>query len=56
MSTIALYAGYTMVVIGIVFAILAVLGFRHARRAATRDTTRVVNTNAKADDLTTTSV
>ncbi len=55
-STIALYAGYTMVVIGIVFAILAVLGFRHARRAATRDTTRVVNTNAKADDLTTTSV
>jgi hypothetical protein len=33
-STIALYSGYMMVIAGILFAILAFLGFRHARRAA----------------------
>lgn len=33
-STIALYSGYVMVIAGILFAILAFLGFRHARRAA----------------------
>ncbi len=33
-STIALYAGYVMVIAGIPFAILAFLGFRHARREA----------------------
>jgi hypothetical protein len=37
-ATIALYAGYLMVVIGIVLGVLAMLGFRHATRAeATRD-------------------
>ncbi len=29
-----MYAGYVMVIAGILFAILAFLGFRHARRAA----------------------
>lgn len=33
-STIALYAGYVMVIAGILFGILAFLGFRHARREA----------------------
>jgi len=33
-SSIALYSGYVMVIAGILFAILAFLGFRHARRAA----------------------
>lgn len=33
-STIALFSGYVMVIAGILFAILAFLGFRHARRAA----------------------
>jgi len=33
-STIALYAGYVMVIAGILFAILGFLGFRHAKRAA----------------------
>jgi hypothetical protein len=32
-ATIALYAGYAMVALGIVLGILAFLGFRHARRA-----------------------
>ena len=32
-STIALYAGYTLVVAGILLAIFAYFGFRHARRA-----------------------
>lgn len=33
-ATIALYAGYVMVATGIVLGVLAMLGFRHARRAA----------------------
>lgn len=33
-STVALYSGYLMVIAGILFAILAFLGFRHARRVA----------------------
>jgi hypothetical protein len=33
-STIALYAGWFMVIAGIVLAVLAILGFRHSRRAA----------------------
>jgi hypothetical protein len=33
-STIALWAGYVMVAAGIVLLILAILGFRHAKRAA----------------------
>jgi hypothetical protein len=34
-ATIALYAGYAMVAMGIALGVLAVLGFRHARRAET---------------------
>jgi hypothetical protein len=33
-ATIAIYAGYIMIVIGLVFGVLAFFGFRHARRAA----------------------
>jgi hypothetical protein len=36
-ATIALYAGYLMVAAGLALAILAVLGFRHARRSAAND-------------------
>ena len=36
-ATIALYAGYFMVFAGLVLALLAILGFRHARRATVRD-------------------
>lgn len=32
-STIALYAGWFMVIAGIVLAVLAILGFRHAKKA-----------------------
>jgi hypothetical protein len=32
-ATIALYAGYTMVILGIILGMLALLGFRHAKRA-----------------------
>ena len=32
-ATIALYAGYAMVALGILLGVLAMLGFRHARRA-----------------------
>jgi hypothetical protein len=32
-ATIAVYAGYVMIVVGIVFGVLALLGFRHARKA-----------------------
>lgn len=32
-ATIALYAGYAMVALGIVLGVLAMLGFRHAKRA-----------------------
>ena len=37
-ATIALFAGYAMLALGIVLGVLAMLGFRHARRA---ETTRV---------------
>ena len=33
-ATIALYVGYAMVAMGIVLGVLAILGFRHARRSA----------------------
>ena len=33
-ATIAIYAGYIMIAIGLVFGVLAIFGFRHARRAA----------------------
>ena len=36
-ATIALYAGYVMVAAGIALAILSMLGFRHAKRAAAID-------------------
>lgn len=36
-ATIALYSGFVMVAAGIVFAILALLGFRHARRAGAKE-------------------
>jgi len=32
-ATIALFAGYAMVALGIVLGVLAILGFRHAKRA-----------------------
>ncbi|HEY7667309.1 MAG TPA: hypothetical protein VIE12_04205 [Actinomycetota bacterium] len=35
-ATIALYAGYVMVAAGIVLGILAIFGFRHAKRAAAK--------------------
>jgi hypothetical protein len=33
-ATIAVYAGYVMIVVGVLFAILAFFGYRHANRAA----------------------
>ncbi len=33
-STIAVYAGYAMVIAGLLLGLLAFLGFRHAKRAA----------------------
>ena len=36
-ASIAIYAGYIMIVIGLVFGVLAFFGFRHARRAAAAD-------------------
>jgi hypothetical protein len=33
-STIAVYVGYAMVIAGLLLAVLALLGFRHAKRAA----------------------
>lgn len=36
-ATLALYAGFAMVAAGIVLAILAALGFRHARRAGAKE-------------------
>jgi hypothetical protein len=42
-ATIAVYAGYVMIVVGVVFAVLAFFGFRHANRAAAeRETTMKV--------------
>jgi hypothetical protein len=36
-ATVALYAGYVMVAAGIILAILAFFGFRHAKRAAAKE-------------------
>jgi hypothetical protein len=33
-ATIAVYAGYILIVVGLAFGVLALFGFRHARRAA----------------------
>ena len=44
-ATIAIYAGYIMVVIGLVFGVLALFGFRHARRAADAESVPVVPTD-----------
>jgi hypothetical protein len=33
-ATIAVYAGYILIAVGLVFGVLGLLGFRHARRAA----------------------
>ena len=44
-ATIALWAGYVMVAAGIILAILAVFGFRHAKKAAER--AEVVQTNGR---------
>ena len=56
-ATIALFAGYAMVALGIVLGLLAMLGFRHAKRA---ETTRIADagTSVIADSkvLATTSV
>ena len=46
-STIAIYAGYAMVIAGLLLGILAFLGFRHARRA-TPDRRDRVGTEAAA--------
>jgi hypothetical protein len=45
-ATIALYAGFAMVAMGIVLAALSLLGFRHARRS---DAVRVVNSPGAAE-------
>ena len=45
-ATIALFVGWAMVVIGIVLGVLAILGFRHARRA--QDVT-VIDTGTTVD-------
>jgi hypothetical protein len=47
-ATIALYAGYAMVAMGIALGALAVLGFRHARRA---DVTRIADALDSADKM-----
>lgn len=36
-ATIAVYAGYILIVVGLVFGVLAFFGFRHARRADAAD-------------------
>jgi hypothetical protein len=46
-ATIALYAGYAMVALGIVLGVLAMLGFRHARRS---DAVRVADATDTTDD------
>jgi hypothetical protein len=43
-ATIALYAGYAMVALGIVLGVLAILGFRHAKRA---EAARVADIDSK---------
>jgi hypothetical protein len=45
-ATIALYAGFSMVALGIALGVLAMLGFRHAKRAGAVETVSVV-TNGK---------
>lgn len=47
-ATIALYAGFAMVALGIVLGILAMLGFRHAKRL---EATRVTDAPATADKV-----
>jgi hypothetical protein len=50
-ATIALFAGYAMVALGIVLGVLAFLGFRHARHTETArvaDETVIVDTNVPA--------
>jgi hypothetical protein len=48
-ATIALYAGYAMIAAGIVLAVLAVLGFRHARRAGDPTTAPRIETKELAE-------
>ena len=38
-STIAVFAGYAMVIAGLLLGVLALLGFRHARRAGSFNAT-----------------
>ena len=38
-STIAVYAGYAMVIAGLILGVFAILGFRHAKRAGTSKAT-----------------
>ena len=45
-ATIALYAGYALLALGIVLGLLAMLGFRHAKR---NETTRVVGSTEGTD-------
>ena len=47
-ATIALYAGYAMVAIGIVLGVLAMLGFRHAKRAEAARVADAAGTHSKA--------
>ena len=42
-ATIAIYAGYIMIVIGLAFGVLAFFGFRHARRAADAEVVTTVS-------------
>ena len=46
-ATIALYAGFGMVAAGIVLAILAVFGFRHARRAGAKEVPVEISTRQR---------
>jgi hypothetical protein len=48
-STIALYAGYVMVAAGVALGILAILGFRHARKTNGPDAVRAPRTPAVRD-------
>jgi hypothetical protein len=54
-ATIALYVGFAMVAMGIVLGLLAMLGFRHAKRA-NAETTRVVSVETNGMVPVTTSV
>ena len=46
-ATLALYAGFAMVAAGIFLAILAVFGFRHARRAGAKEAAAVSTTRER---------